>query len=225
MGATSSTELHPDKLINCDNVLCKKINSCEYFQRFKCLLRIHNELTTESTFISSVLKHVYSNTTDSYQLMINTLNDYHHIIKNHCDDISFENIIDELSKNIKCNIEKCECIDRRSNYENDINNMDYCIIRVIDSIHQYLIHSYDGGYRFRIDNEYKSNDNIHTSSHNVCLNQRISRNTTFNKFTTNISNNHNTENDIFQFGYRFYYWSKYQNHYWYVDKRYKNYKN
>ena len=148
---------HIKSIQNQSMMECKSITTCPCIERTILSLKyIHNQdldIINNSKDQTTLLEFVNNKHT-------NLLNDYHHILFQHEHDIdSIHNLLFTKYDISPCNINKCEMVKRnlrnrdREEKEKKIsdantNNMDLIFwMDIIDSIHCYLLHIYDYGYR------------------------------------------------------------------------------
>eukprot|EP01084_Bolivina_argentea_P294439 506586_1 len=141
---------------NIVNVICEgeSVEKCCHLIRLSQLMNIyHTDVCGKSDSIFNI---------DNYQIYI-ALNDFHHLLQYHNDDINFEFIFNHFED---CNIEKCKIFQRnhRNRYQlrNKINERNelypiddneydgyhyilYC--QILDKIHCFYKHCYDIGHK------------------------------------------------------------------------------
>eukprot|EP01084_Bolivina_argentea_P193196 331485_1 len=122
---------------------------------------------------------------------IHLVNDYHHLLDQHLNedninsincDKEFERIYNKMinnkNNNLKCDISKCEIYTRNNRQRetklfDNINDDDLCFyVDLIDSIHCYMLHSVDSGYKII----YHPNDTkIDDDNEHICVDKEIER--------------------------------------------------
>eukprot|EP01084_Bolivina_argentea_P056845 103962_1 len=89
-------------------------------------------------------------------IYVSLIQDYHHILHSHIKKFEslnvdiFALIYEEISKSVKCDIKKCKAYIRNNRDRNVKNDTGIDInTDILDTIHCYLLHSYDIGFRIR----------------------------------------------------------------------------
>eukprot|EP01084_Bolivina_argentea_P252216 423293_1 len=204
------------------------LNDCKSLKRLRQILHFtqciaENNDKNKYEIQTSLIEYIENN---KYEHL---LNDYHHIITKHLNnkdpivnDKNYQIINDKMTHVIKCDINKCNLykrngMDRETNAVKNINNpvdkKGAVIMELLDNIHTHLVHSFDTGYRIRVDMDQKSQPNDNTQDTDEINSQM----TTFkfsidnkrkqlenirgkdtiqhNKFITNFENESNSNND------------------------------
>eukprot|EP01084_Bolivina_argentea_P110187 196811_1 len=149
---------------------CDSISKCQSLQRITTALHFFQSMKNDP----ENMKQISLLTVEYFTKYKTLLDDYAHVMKYHINAGSikdnndqFEQIHNYICKHIKCDIKTCQQFIRnnrnrtREKTENDANNNDKnaaFYIDILDTIHCYLIHSFDVGFRIKSD-EFKINNN------------------------------------------------------------------
>eukprot|EP01084_Bolivina_argentea_P050236 92371_1 len=174
--------------------------------------------------------------------VLKLLDDYLHLIHEHNDDEKFEYIYNRMGH---CDIKTClrfrsNYINRHEQHDQKNNNGlhidDNITLEIINKIHCYYCHSYDIGYRLRVNEsinvnkhtnkdkevnaswaEYVTNTSVTQlgkllhKRRNLLHNAQTALKARMNKYNNLSSSNHdfidtNDKNNMYQYGYFFKYW-------------------
>eukprot|EP01084_Bolivina_argentea_P272970 464886_1 len=132
------------------NKRCQNISECASIKRSILLLKsiISDNKNNKSLTPNAIIK-IYENEINKYYNVTAILNDFIHIINKHNNNL--EDIYNGLQ--ITCNMEKCKSMSRNQRDEsqkrltNNLTTEENTIIDLFDQIHNFIIHTFDCGYR------------------------------------------------------------------------------
>eukprot|EP01084_Bolivina_argentea_P274063 467023_1 len=157
---------HNQEICNNFNCDCNSISTCVSINRITQCLQFYQSIDLSTN--SHLLINYFNK--NNYPFLIN---DYNHILTKHLGDNKpikqtrneYEQINQFIMSQIKhCQLEKCNKLNRNTrnrekeplldtiqlnNTNNDTNDLLSFYIDILDTIHCYLIHSFDIGYRIK----------------------------------------------------------------------------
>eukprot|EP01084_Bolivina_argentea_P055770 102186_1 len=154
---------------------CKNIEKCNCLSRLIVVLKHCQQYKTDKMELKEIAEYFRINKSQ-------IINDYHHILEHLNEDKigiggEFKVIYDLISQNIKCDIKECH-IYTRNNRLRERGETVYAGVDLLDTIHCYLLHSVDIGYKIIMNEleEMKYNESEEDGmADNECYDKELSK--------------------------------------------------